>query len=97
MEREEIFARCVRALRRAGAREDDAALGAWVSLALDAHDAYAGDADEYDPDDACEAVYAALADALGVGEDDGEAVEALLLRLDAFMDAVADALDADGD
>lgn len=87
--RGELAALCARALRRAGAREDDAALETWVSLALDAHDAYARAAEEYDPDDACEAVYAALAEALGVDEEDGEAVGALLMRLDAFMEAVA--------
>ena len=89
--RDELAALCARALRRAGAREDDKALGAWVSLALDAHDAYAREAEEYDPDDACEAVYAALAERQGIDDEDAEAVGALLMRLEAFMEAVCGA------
>ena len=85
---QEAIPRIAKALRRAGAREADGELHAWIRRAIDADMAYmreAGvpDGGEYDEDEACEAVMAAL-------EEDGmddEAMQALLMRLDAFMEA----------
>ena len=69
------MARIGKALRRAGAREPEDELRAWIRRAIDADLAYmesAGvpDGGEYDEDDACEAVLAAFE---RDGMDDGAA------------------------
>ena len=92
---QEAAGRIEKALRRAGAREDEAALRAWVCRAIDADLAYMAslpEGGEYDEDDACEAVLAAF-------EPDGmddDAAQALLMRLDAFMDAETEYLEEIG-
>ena len=85
--------RIAKALRRAGAREPEDELRAFIKRAMVAHEDYmrdAGvidergawlDADMYDEDDACEAVLAALEE----GADE-ETMPALLMKLDAFME-----------
>lgn len=102
---EELARRCEQALRRAGAREDGEALRAWVTKALAAHDAYllevcgcapgepGFDPEAYDPDDACEFIYAAMAAQDGFDDEDDAAVEGLLLRLNALMETVAEAIE----
>ena len=89
-------ARIAKALRRAGAREPEDELRAFIERAMAAHEDYmrdAGvmdehgewlDAESYDEDDACEAVLAALED----GADE-EAMQSLLMKLDAFMECEA--------
>ena len=85
-DRDEALLCAMKALRRAGVREDEDALRLWTLKALDAHEAYMGQASddgEYDEDDACEAVLAAL-------EEDGmdeDAMQTLLMKLDAFIEA----------
>ena len=88
-------ARIAKALRRAGAREPEEELRVWIDHAIDADMAYMKSAgvlgaqgerlsgEAYDEDDACEAVLAAM-------EEDGmdeAAMQALLMKLDAFMEA----------
>ena len=85
--------RIAKALRRAGAREPQEELDEFIERAMAAHEDYmraagALDADgawldggAYDEDDACEAVLAALEE----GADE-EAMPALLMKLDAFME-----------
>lgn len=101
---EDLARICKRALRRAGAGESDKALCTWVSRALCAHDAYLSrvcggvygspqySLQDYDPDEACEFVFDALAEQDGLNDEDEAAVTALLLRLDAFMEAVGEAM-----
>ena len=96
-------ARIAKALRRAGAREPEEELRAFIERAMAAHEDYmraAGvlgergewlDGDMYDEDDACEAVLAALEE--GADED---AMQALLMKLDAFMEAEAGYLEEIG-
>ena len=86
-------ARIAKALRRAGAREPEDELRAFIERAMAAHEDYmraAGvlgergewlDSEQYDEDDACEAVLAALEE--GAEE---ETMPALLMKLDAFME-----------
>lgn len=91
---EEAVAYIAGRMRKAGVREPDEALHAWIRRAIEADFAYMREsgADEggefdselYDPDDACDFIYEALADEK---DEDGEAVQALLVKLDAFMDA----------
>lgn len=97
---QDALARIAKALRRAGAREPDGELHAWINRAIAADMAYmraAGvidaqgewlDGEAYDEDDACEAIFEAM-ERDGMDED---AVQALLLRLDAFMQAETDYL-----
>lgn len=96
---------CIAAgMRRAGVREADDALHAWIRRAIDADLAYMKasgaenggefDSDLYDPDDACDFIYEALSEG---NEEDEEAVQALLMKLDAFMDAELAYLEELGD
>lgn len=92
-----------RSMRKAGHREPQAELEDFIRRAIDADMRYmraAGviDADglmgegEYDEDDAFEA----LLDDLGAGVDDEDAMGRLAQRLDSFMNAQEDFMEASG-
>ncbi len=96
----EAAAYIARRMRKAGIRDADDALLAWIRLAIDADLTYmrragvevgdAFDSSRYDPDDACDFICEALS---GEEEADDEAAQTLLMRLNAFMDAEMDYLE----
>ena len=92
-----------RAMRKAGHREPQDALEAFIRRAIEADMAYMHETDvldedglmgegEYDEDDAFEA----LLERLGEGIDDEDGMNRLAQQLDSYMNAQADFLTASG-